>query len=247
MAQKKQSNRRFYGILTLITLIIVLPLLYLLLAAFGERSGVEFSPDDFSFRSFKYNKLPLINYTRRGIEYSPIQSATSANADTLVKDDLIRATGRVPKRWHLTSETGGKFWSDGIPTACDARFLTDYFYLTNDDGKVSIMQWTDDNPKSAKIYWPLIAEMARHDLYLPIPGLMEFVLEYPEPDKPENFDGFEAALLKRVGEAWYEAGITDQLKNSHERAIERFEIALTSGDGHPEAQQAKETSESASP
>lgn len=246
MAKKKQSNRRIYTIITLITLIIVLPILYLIFVAYGEKSGVEFSPDDFSFRSFDYCKFPLVNYTRRGIKYSVFTDASSANAEILIKDDWIRDNGRIPKRWHLISETGGwHFFSSGrISTDCDARFLTDYFHLTNDDGKTLIMKWTDDNPKSAKIYWPLIAEMARHDLYLPIPGLMEFVLGYPEPDKQ---DGFEAALLKRVSEAWYEAGITDQLENSHQRAIERFDIAMTIGDGHPKAQQAKETSESASP
>ena len=241
MAKKKTKNGRTYTIVTLISIIVLVPIAYLVLCAYGERSGVEFSPDDFSMRRFDYQNLPLINWTRRGIRYTSFENET---AKTLVDKDWIRDNGRLPKRWHLVSESGGRFFFNGIPAECDARFLTDYFDVVDAKGKVWILQWNEANPKSAKIYWPLIAEMARQELYLPIPGLMEFVLNYPKPDE---HDAFEADLLKQVSEAWYQAGITDQLKDSHQRAIERFDMAMAKGDGHPKAQQAKETSQSAAP
>lgn len=229
------------AIITLIGTIVSLGIGFLILSAYGERSGVEFSPDDFSMRKFDYCNLPLINWTRRGIKYS---DAPNGNAATLIADDWIRVTGRTPKRWHLVSETGGQLFPSGrMPSDCDARFLTEYFDTNNNSGENWIMNWTNDNPKSAKRYWPLIAEMARDELYLPIPGLMEFVLDYPNSDKDENF---EAALLKRVSEAWYQAGITDQRNGSHQRAVKRFEMAISKDESHPEALQAKSISESAS-
>lgn len=240
MAKKKTHNGRLLAIIGLIATVITLVIAFWILSAMGEKSGVEFSPDDFSMRSFNYCNLPIINWTRRGIKHVDYSNST---ATTLVADGWIRKTGRTPKRWHLVSENGGFSSTSKISTACDARFLTDYFDFTNGEGENTIAKWTDDNPTSAKVYWPLIADMARDKLYLPIPGLMEFVLDYPEPDK----DGkFAVELMDQVADAWYQGGMTDQLNGRHDRAIERFDIALSHDADHPLAEAAKATSEAAS-
>lgn len=226
----------------MIIALIVFPILFMVLSAWGEKSGVEFSPDDFSMRSFDYCRLPLIGWTRRGIKYKDVDNAT---AEMLISDDWIRATGRNPKRWHLVSESIPALISQNrAPAACDARFLTTYFDLTDKDGNVQVVHWTDENPESAKIFWPIIAEMARDSLYLPIPELIQFVVNYPKPDKDETF---EDKLNERVGEIWYQAGMTDQLKGQHERAIERFDMAIAKNPAHIEAAEAKKQSESSKP
>lgn len=240
MAKKKTQNGRLLVIIALIVTVVIAGISFFIMSAIGEKSGVEFSPDDFTMRRFDYCNLPIINWTRRGIKYAVVFDST---AQTLIADGWIRKTGRVDKRWHLVSESGGWKFSDQIPTACDARFLTDYFNFTDSDGENLINKWNNDNPVSAKKYWPLIAEMARDELYLPIPGLMEFVLEHPEPDKD---DEFMAELMERVADAWYQGGMTDQLEGRHKRAIERFDIALGNNKEHPLAEAAKATSEAAS-
>jgi hypothetical protein len=241
MAKKKQKNGRLLFIISAISTVTVLLVGYMILVAYGEKSGVEFSPDDFSMRKFNYCRLPLINWTKRGIEYTDVENAT---AESLIQDDWIRETGRKPKRWHLVSESGGFFRDSGkLPAECDARFLTSYFDLSNEDGETLVIKWTDENPKSAKMVWPLIADMARGNLYLLIPDIFEFVLDRPEADKDENF---ASEFRVRVSESWYQAGLTDQLKGEHDRAIERFNTALAVNEDHPSAEQARLKSEAAS-
>lgn len=239
MAKKKQRNGQLFTVILIVSIVVALPITYWILAAYGEKSGVEFSPDDFSMRSFDYCNLPYVNWTHRGIKY---QKMSNAMADTLLADDWIRATGRTPKRWHLVSESGGAF-SSKTSAACDARFLTNYFDQISSEGENQVSKWTDENPESAKIFWPIIADMARDDLYLPIPQLMEFVLKYKEPDVA---DMFQPELEDLVAEAWYQAGITDQLNGNHKRAIKRFDAAVESCGEHYLASKAKKESESAS-
>jgi len=239
--KKKQSGRMFV-IITVIAAIVVIPIMFMILSAYGEKSGVEFSPDDFTMREFNYCRLPLVNWTRRGIKYSAVDNST---AKTLIDDDWIRVTGRTEKRWHLVSESRPVFTADEkIPAACDARFLTSYFDLSNKDGETRVIKWTDENPKSAKVFWPMIADLARDSVYLPMPELLEFVLRYPNPDKD---DDFEDILNKRVSEIWYQAGMSNQIKDQHKRAIKRFDMAIASDSGHALASEAKELSEAAAP
>jgi len=241
MAKKKTHNGRLFVIVAVIVTVIGVPIAFLTLSAYGEKSGVEFSPDDFSMRRFDYCNLPYINWTRRGIKYVDY---TDAIASTLVADGWIRRTGRTPKRWHLISESGSNFSGTRVPAACDARFLTDYFSFSNRDGENSVSQWTDENPNAAKVFWPEIAEMARDELYLPIPNVMEFILDYYKPDED---DDFQDELMEQIADAWYQGGMTDQLVGRHERAIERFDIAISKNSDHPHAEAAKATSEAASP
>ena len=74
---------------------------------------------------------------------------------------------------------------------------------------------------------------------------MEFALDYPEPDKS---DTFEAEVKSRISEAWYQAGLLDQIKEQHLRAVERFEKAIELGGdkGHQKALFAKNESMAAS-
>jgi hypothetical protein len=234
MAKKKQNGPLFVIIAVFTVLLLVAS--FFILSAMGERSGVEFSPDDFTMRRFTYCRLPLINWTKRGIEYDAVPTESF---QVLIDDDWIRASGRTPKRWHLVRATSGFDSSTGgknSPPECDARFLTKYLELTNTDGENYIMKWTDDHPKAAKVFWPLIAELARDNLYLPIPQLMEFAIEFPKMDDTERFN---SEFEQLVANAWFEAAKTDQLNGRHERAIKRFDVAIKIGGDHPEAEQLK--------
>ena len=248
MAEKKKPKGRLFVILTAIFTTVGCVLAYFFLAAMGEKAGVEFSPDDFTFRKFNYCKLPLLNWTRRGIEYKNFSNST---AGTLVSDDWIRPTGRTPKRWHLVNE-GQNYYegydhdSEGYSVACDARFLTKYFNMSDVDGVNRVTDWTDKQPKSAKVFWPLIADMARGNIYLQIPEVMEFALEYPNPDQSDRFD---SELRQHISDAWYQAGLLSQIKTQHKLAITRFDKAIkVAGEaGHPDALAAKKESLAASP
>jgi len=199
MMAKKKQNGRIFVIITVVTTVVLIAVSYFVLPAMGERSGVEFSPDDFTCRRFNYCRLPLLNWTLRGIEYHKFQNDS---AKTLIDDDWIRVSGRTPKRWHLVSENGSTH-GDGKNSSveCDARFLTKYFDFNDNEDENYIMKWTEDHPQAGKVFWPLIAEMARDSLYLPIPEIMEFAIEYPKIDDPDQFN---AELEQLVADAWFE-------------------------------------------
>lgn len=242
MGRKKKQNGRLFVILLVIATIILVPATLQILSIYGEKSGVEFSPDDFTFRRFDYCKLPVINWTRRGIKYSKLDNGT---AEMLVVDDWIRPTGRTPQRWHLVSESGSSISTSASSKECDARFLTRYFDMTDSDGVNRVVNWTDENPESAKFFWPLIAEMSRDSLYLQIPEVIEFVLAFPEPDSD---DSFEFELGNEASEAWYKAGLTDQLNGRHDRAIQHFSKAIAKGvSGHKLANEARKESMAVAP
>ncbi len=242
MATKKKQKGRLYVILLLIASIIIIPSTFQIMSIYGEKSGVEFSPDDFTFRRFDYCKLPWVNWTRRGIKYTIIDNGT---ASMLTSDDWIRPNGRTPQRWHLVSEKNGSWSTDSFSKDCDARFLTSYFDKTNSVGVNRVVDWTDQNPVSAKVFWPLIADLARENAYLQIPEVMEFALNFPKPD---GSDSFEFELGNRVSEAWYQSGLTSQLKERHERAIRHFDNAVANGvSGHTLASEARKKSLAAAP
>ena len=222
MADNKKQKSSFFVIMTLLLAVIVLPISYFILAGLGEKSGVEFSPDDFSMRRFDYNRVPFFNWTKRGIDYDPYPCPT---AKTLIADDWIRVTGRTPRRWHLVSESR-MFSSEPLPAECDARFLTDYFEMSNSEGEIIVLKWTDSNPKSAKILWPLIAELARNQVYLPIPGILEFSLAHKKAD---NDSVFLKSLENRVATAWTDAARICQTNNNHVVAIKLFDKAIEIG------------------
>ena len=219
MANTKNQKGSVFVIMAVGSTVIGLPILFLIMSAMGEKTGIEFSPDDFSMRRFNYCRLPLINWTRRGIEYEDVSCPTG---QTLIADDWVRVTGRIPKRWHLVSESSG-YSPSRLPEECDARFLTQYFEFTDSDGANFLMKWTNENPTSAKALWPEIAELARDKLYVPIPVLLEFAIDHPKADQDKKFvDRFNRQLSK----AWLEAAKTDQLGGKHEQAISRFEKAI---------------------
>ena len=239
MASKNKHNGRVFVIVTLLATVVVIPITLMILAAIGEKSGVEFSPDDFTMRSFDYCRLPYINWTHRGIEY---KNLPNSSAQILIDDGWVGVNVRTPKRWHLVSESEGQS-TFRMSADCDARFLTNYFDFTDSNGDNLIMKWTNDHQKPAKAFWPLIAEMARDRLYLPIPDLMEFVLDYQINDTLT--EKFVAELEQKVGDAWFEAARSDQLKGNHQRALTRFDNAIRISGTHPQAEQAKAESESA--
>lgn len=243
MGKKKKQKGRWFVIIVVLTTVIVVPLTYLFLVAWGEKSGTEFSPDDFSFRQFDYCRLPFFGWTHRGIKHTVSENDF---ASTLIDDDWIRPSGRSPKRWHLVNEHSSSFISVSQHSIdCDAHFLTDYFDMVDKEGLNRVANWNDTQPKSAKVLWPLIAEMARGNLYLQVPKVMEFALEYSQPDKSKSF---KLELTNQISEAWYQAGLTDQANDRHKQAIERFDQAIALGEnGHRLAETAKSKSLAAAP
>lgn len=126
----------------------------------------------------------------------------------LVADGYIKPRIQSPPTWHLildNTDVSGLESHD-----CDARLLVDYLRLSTDRGENVWETWNIDHPKLAKEFWPIVAEMARKDLYLVISDIMEFGLDSTTKD----VDEFKKELLQTASEAYLKmAGIEFELSN----------------------------------
>ncbi|MEL7498731.1 MAG: hypothetical protein AAFN77_14075 [Planctomycetota bacterium] len=227
-----RTNRRVLILImvigTVATLLFGIPTLF----TSGYHAGREFSPDDFTVRSYEYQTIPLFNVTWSGIEYKPVVDPVCRQ---LLNSGLITPTGKTgdQQTWHLLWD--GRFTEMPdqmrLPRDCDARLLIEYLAKTGDQGNIWTA-WNLEYPKAAKVFWPVIAELARDEMYLKVPDVMEFALNL-EKDDP---DQFKQELNELVAEVYLELGELDLQMNQKTRAIDRLKksIALSESD---EAQQ----------
>jgi tetratricopeptide (TPR) repeat protein len=159
-------------------------------------------------------QIPYIKLTIIGKSY---EDTTPALEQVMVADGLIPTVNKVPKTWHLIQDPGSTV--NGYPSFdCDARFLVDYLDLVDSEGKKRWEAWNKKFPESAKIFWPLVAELARDEMYLAIPGVMRFALQI-DRDEPTKF---ESRLAQIAAADYLEFGTIDQNKNRLERALNRL-------------------------
>lgn len=213
----QRSTRRLIIFLTIVGLFLFLFIFVIFLFNAGYREGTEFSPDDFSHREFSYNKDPIFGYVLRGRQYSSI---TPPLEKSLISDGLITPQSNNPKKWVLTSFSRS---SDGlIASDCDARFLTEYLDKTDESYTNVWTTWNIDCPGPAKIFWPVIAQLARDDLYLKIPDVMDFALDWKKDDPVAFKEQFDIV----VADAYYEMALLDLQLTRTELAKSRLEKSI---------------------
>jgi hypothetical protein len=171
-------------------------------------SGTEFSPDDFSARGFTYYKEPLTGFVLRGRAYTDF----SLGGLDLVADGYIKPRIQTPQTWHLISDNTdvGRLPSHD----CDARLLVEYLRLSTDRGENVWEIWNSDHPKLAKEFWPVVAEMARKNLYLVVSDVMEFGLDSTTKD----IDQFKKELLQTSSEAYLKMAEIEFESSNHSKA-----------------------------
>ena len=196
-------------------LILVVPVLCLVLLGLGQVSGVEFSPDDFSRRSFSYNQMPLTGWVVMKKVYS---DKTSDLEKSLTADRLIRSVILKKKRWHLVSDFG----SSVISHQCDARFLTGYLDKLDNDGNSYWDTWNTDFPKCAKVFWPEVAELARDEMYLKIADVMRVAMSVSKDDPVPLGPKLKAVL----SDVYLELGTLDIEQGKLKRAAQRLKKSI---------------------
>ena len=172
-------------------------------------SGKEFSPDDFSFRSFTYRYEPITGTVLSGRTFEP---ETRGWLPMLVQDKFIKTVNKKEKTWHLIHDNGNYFGSASADS--DARLLIDFLGLQNESGENTWTAWNSEHPDLAKILWPVIAEMARDDMYLVLGDVFSFVLT-ADTSKPEKF---QTDLQQEVAKAYLKMAKFDVENNNLESA-----------------------------
>lgn len=217
MAQTSNRGQSFLPI-ALVGLVLLTPVFLLVMFGLGQTSGEEFSPDDFSRRSFSYNRVPYFKWTLIGKHYVDI---TPALEQTLVDDGFITAEKNNPQVWHLCRDSGTSFDEDKSPD-CDASLLVAYLDLLNPDGDSLWDSWNEKYPASAKVFWPIVAELARNQMYLAMPDLMRIALSI-DNDEPILF---AEQLDLTAAAAYLDLAEIDQINGEFERAVKRLSRAI---------------------
>ncbi len=212
--QNHRSKARFILVVVL-GFMVISPIMFLVLFGLGQVRGIEFSPDDFSRRSFSYNQLPLVDWVIFKKSYDDI---TPDLEESLVTNKLINTVVNNTKTWHLVSESSMSV----ISHECDARFLIGFLDKTDSDLANYWDTWNTEHPECAIVFWPHVAELARDKMYLNIRKPMKVAINQ-EDDDPVEFD---LRLRKTLGEVYLELGSLDLELGRMERARHRLNRAI---------------------
>lgn len=208
-----QTERRSRNTTLMIVLgfVIVAPIFALVMFGMGQISGVEFSPDDFSSRTFSYNQIPLVGWV---VAQKSFVDQTPTLEQLLISNKLIKPVVNKKKVWHLVSESGVRTPS----TECDARFLMGYLRKQDESGNYFWDTWNTEKPNSAKIFWPYVAQLARDEMYLKISDVMRAGIAVTK-DKPIELDN---ELKQIVAKAYFQLGSLDFENGNAERSKYRL-------------------------
>ena len=123
-------------------------------------SGKEFSPQLFQQREFNYRRIPGTKIRLSKTKLSPGISPCS----TSILTHLASST-RVD--WHVSTVQQGSISQELGP-----KILIDNLYSTNADGAQVWDAWSSKNSAHAAVLWPIVQQVAIHDLYACVPELL---------------------------------------------------------------------------
>jgi len=201
--------------------VVVFGFFSLMYFAFGCRfSGKEFSPDDFSVRDFAYRFEPITGTVLSGRTF---EKNDAWQLPKLVADKFVKPVYKKEKTWHLISDNGNYF--RGVSADSDAHFLFEFLKLRDENDENTWTAWNSENQKLAKVLWPLIAEMARDEMYLVVGDVFSFVLN-ADVSKPKEF---QTDLHREVAKAYLKMSEFDFENNNLESAKARISKSIKYG------------------
>ena len=176
-------------------------------AMFGGVTGEEFSPQKFTMRRFHYWQVPLL-----GVQVWPVQ-LTKIDGD---EDELARYIRR--NKLHGDIRSNAPHWDimtidelGSKPFRGNASILTQYLRQPGATGMQSWLDWTKKNPKSAAVFWPIVATLAEENLYPVIPSLMEAARSMEADDFEDQLRALAVEEVEAFSKAEGEAGETERV------------------------------------
>jgi hypothetical protein len=181
-------------------------------ASYGGLAGEEFSPDAFKRRSFFTYQIPVVRF-----QISPVSRTDCTNPleSYLSTSRLVPPSARGFSRWDLvTSISGSRRWTG------EASILCNYLDQQDEKNNYVWLDWSKENPQLARSLWPRIAEVARRQLYLLVPDLMQLA------DTAEDAERLSAQASTQLADAYYWLAQTHERLLNHEDAIRLYTWAL---------------------
>jgi len=180
---------------------------------FGLIHGEEFSPTTFERRKFGYYEIPLV-----GFQVSPIThtDVTGTLEEFLVAKKSVPVDKDAQVRWDLVKASRG----DLIASPGNAQILCNYFDTVDADDKKVWLVWAEKHVELSKLLWPAIANLARHELYIFIPELLELARQASTPTQ------FKKAIDQNLTKKYVELAQKQHSLGRHELAIELYSHVL---------------------
>ena len=180
---------------------------------FGQVEGDEFSPDTFSRQKYSYLQIPLVRVQISGIDRS---NTTGDLERHLVANKLIPVATAANPEWHTIQATAGNV---PFPPG-DAAILFRYLEEPTAPEGQSWLDWTTKNPAFAKVLWPVVAQLARDQLYIFLPDLFDSVARIKDPTEFATWvNHYAADRYTRIADARSELGRHNDAVTLYKRAL----------------------------
>ncbi len=160
------QKRRNWIWITLLVLVVAVPLLAIIIVPLSFIAGTEFSPDTFEHRQFVYMRVPGTQIVLSNRWLTDIPSFSQ----TLIDDQWVGENTSTETRWDLVMDN----YTPRHSPDCDAQYLVQEIERRNDEYEFIWLQWTNKYPQRARVLWPIIADFARHAMYLYLSEIFEF-------------------------------------------------------------------------
>ncbi len=191
----------------------------------GWVHGSEFDPATFKRRTFSYYEIPLIRLQVSAIKRSESREPLEK---FLVNEELISVTAASGKdasaRWDLIEAGGQTTTVHG-----DARILIRCFDAQDASGEQVWLAWSKEHRGLAKVLWPEVAKLARQQLYVLAPGLLELARDASDPAE------LQQQLDRDLAQRYLRLAAAQQQLGQHKQAVELYSSALAHAPNEIEA------------
>jgi len=142
---------------------------------FGQVSGEEFSAQTLEYHSYHFYEVPGLRWQMSSVRYTPDEAPTF---HILKKEPYFPKPNKDTVRWDLIR--GSRAWRSA---AGDAQILWSYIGTRDHKGNLPWLEWSEDNPKLAAIFWPVVIEKCREGSYSKLPDLFAIAGESKTPEE----------------------------------------------------------------
>jgi len=200
-------------LLGVILVLVAMCLISVPLLRYGAVAGEEFSPGRFHRRSYHYWEIPFIH-----VQVTPLQKQDETNdlEKYLLQKKLIRPANEAQPRWDLVKLRRAEF--EG-PSG-DALILCRYLDQKNEEGEFIWLEWSKQQPELAKVFWPVVADAARRELYVLAPDLFHLAEKAAGPDE------LKQEMAKHLARRYEQLARVEQQLGRPARAAEWYAVAL---------------------
>ena len=132
---------------------------------FGHVEGDEFSPDTLVRRTYEYHQIPWLRVQITGIDRVDTSGDLVQHLKTA---KIVTPRNQQSPQWHTIQATAHGM---ELPPG-DAAILFRYLDASTAPAGQDWLTWTNNHTPEAGVLWPVVAQLARDQLYLHVPELL---------------------------------------------------------------------------